>query len=80
MSKWFEHKQEIFNLENFTIICKGSDIIGYGTEVYQILLSTDESNTEEWKMDEHSTLSFDTETERDKAFEEIKRLVTQSTC
>lgn len=75
MNRWFEHKQEIFNLENFTIICKGSDCGDDGEDVHQILLSTNKCNTEKWIDDEYSTLSFDTEKERDKIFEYIKSLI-----
>jgi len=78
MNTWYEHRGELFNLNNFTIICKSSDIIDYGTEVYQILLSTNKCNTEAWKMDEHSTFSFEKETERDKVFEEINKILTKT--
>jgi hypothetical protein len=77
MAKWYAHKDEIFNLDSFKIICKGTDCGDYEEDIHQILLSTDECNTGHWEMDEHSALSYDTEKERDKAFEDIKELLTQ---
>ena len=77
MGKWYVHRDEIFNLDSFKIICKVMDCGCDGEDIYQILLSANECNLVEWEIDEHSALSYETETERDKAFEYIKRFLTQ---
>jgi len=77
MAKWYAHEDGIFNLDAFNIICKNTDFTDDLEYIHQILLSTAEFNTGDWEMDEYSALSYDTEKERDKAFEDIKELLTK---
>ena len=62
MSKWFEHKQQLFNLDKFYRISHNEYSIGMQAETINL----------------SKTIYFEEEAEKDKVLQQIKKILMES--
>jgi hypothetical protein len=83
MSKWYEYNDQMVNLDRVNYICKANNNDIPGRDFASILFSHSKSNTGDWFVDGFFEIVYIEKEEvygekRDKAFEEIKKILMES--
>lgn len=83
MSKWYAYKDEMVNLDKVNYICKAYNYDSLDCEYPSILFSHSKTNKGDWFGDDFFEIVYREEEEvygeeRDKAFEEIKKILMET--